>query len=66
MSTMSELLAVLDELVECGRKLTKTAENLRSFYSSSESSQKEEQTCKTTETAAQATITLEEVRAVLA
>lgn len=60
MSKMSELSAVLDALIECGNKLTETAEKLRSLYSADETSQKSEGANPTK------TVSLEEVRAVLA
>ena len=33
MSKMSELSMLLDDLIECGNKLTKTAQALKDFYS---------------------------------
>lgn len=60
MSKMSDLSAVLDALVECGNRLIQTAEQLRSFYCTDKPSQKSE------EPAPQKTVSLEEVRAVLA
>lgn len=61
MSKMSELSAVLDTLIECGNKLTETAEKLRSLYSAEEPPKEEIQTEKS-----QKEVSLEEVRAVLA
>lgn len=66
MSKMSELSAVLDALIECGKTLTRTAENLRSLYSADESTQKVENLQEAAEPTVEKTITLEEVRAVLA
>lgn len=60
MSKMSELSAVLDALIECGNKLTETAEKLRIFYCTDEPTQKSE------ETVPQKSVSLEDVRAVLA
>ena len=60
MSKMSELTAVLDALIECGKRLTQTAEELRSFYCTDEPTQKSE------ETVPQKSVSLEDVRAVLA
>lgn len=60
MSKMSELSAVLDALIECGNKLTETAEQLRSLYSADEPSQQPEEAASTK------TLSLEKVRAVLA
>ena len=34
MSKMSELSMLLDDLIDCGRKLTETAQALKDFYSS--------------------------------
>lgn len=61
MSKMSELSAVLDALIECGNKLTETAEKLRSLYNADEPPKEEIQTAKP-----QKEVSLEEVRAVLA
>lgn len=61
MSKMSELSAVLDALIECGNKLTETAEKLRSLYSTDEVPKEEIQTAKP-----QKEVSLEEVRAVIA
>lgn len=61
MSKMSELSAVLDTLIECGNKLTETAEKLRTLYSAEEPPKEEIQTAKQ-----QKEVSLEEVRAVLA
>lgn len=36
MSKMSELSMLLDDLIECGNKLTKTAQALKDFYSDTE------------------------------
>lgn len=60
MSKMSELSAVLYALIECGKVLTETAEKLRSLYSAEEPPQKSEESAPTK------TVSLEEVRAVLA
>lgn len=60
MSKMSELSAALDALIECGNKLTQTAEELRDFYCTDEPTQKSE------EPVPQKIVSLEEVRAVLA
>lgn len=60
MSKMSELSAALDALIECGKTLTQTAEELRSFYCTDEFTQKSE------EPVPQKSVSLEEVRAVLA
>lgn len=60
MSKMSELSAVLDALIECGKTLTKTAEQFRSLYSAGKPLQKPE------EPAPAKNVSLEEVRAVLA
>lgn len=61
MSKMSELSMVLDALIECGNKLTQAAEQLRSYYSADEPPKEEPKTAEP-----QKTVTLEEVRAVLA
>lgn len=61
MPKMSELSAVLDALIECGNKLTQAAEQLRSYYSADEPPKEEPKTAEP-----QKTVTLEEVRAVLA
>ena len=34
MGKMSELSMLLDDLIDCGRKLTETAQALKDFYSS--------------------------------
>lgn len=60
MSKILELSAVLDALIECGKRLTQTAEGLRSFYCTDEPTQKSE------ETVPQKSVSLEDVRAVLA
>ena len=60
MSKMSELSAALDALIECGNKLTQTAEELRDFYCTDEPTQKSE------ETVLQKSVSLEDVRAILA
>lgn len=66
MPKMSELSAVLDALIECGKTLIRTAENLRSLYSADESTQKVENLQEAAEPTVEKTITLEEVSAVLA
>ena len=60
MSKMSELSMVLDALVECGKTLTKTAEQLHRLYSADEPPQQPKEAAPTK------TVSLEEVRAVLA
>lgn len=42
MSKMSELSMLLDDLIECGNKLTKTAQALKDFYSDTEATVTEE------------------------
>lgn len=71
MSKMSELAAVLDELADCGKALTATAEKLREVFSSNGNSGDDKAgSAAAPEKPAQAappkTITLEEVRAALA
>lgn len=75
MSKMSELAAILDELVDCGKTLTATAEKLREVFSGNGSSgdDKTESTGagaaapeKPAQEAQPKAITLEEVRAALA
>lgn len=72
MSKMSELAAILDELVDCGKTLTATAEKLREVFSSGCDDQTESTATpvpapeKPAETAPPKAITLEEVRAALA
>ena len=61
MSKMSELSMVLDALIECGKRLTETAEKLRSLYNADEPPKEKIQTAKL-----QKEVSLEEVRAVLA
>ena len=73
MSKMSELSMLLDDLIDCGRKLTETAQALKDFYSSpdeepaakpvSKSKKKEPEPAKEEEPAK--TYTKEEVRALL-
>lgn len=67
MSKMSELSAVLDALIECGNKLTETAEQLRSSFSQGENAYSaDEPPQKPEESTPTKAVSLEEVRAVLA
>lgn len=72
MSKMSELAAVLDELVDCGKNLIAAAEKLREVFSSSGDDNTESAAApapapeKPTHEALPKDVTLEEVRAALA
>lgn len=72
MSKMSELAAILDELADCGKTLTATAEKLRGVFSSGGDDQTESTATpaptpeKPAQEAPPKAITLEEVRAALA
>lgn len=46
MSKMGDLSAILDEMVECGNTLIRTATALKDFYSSTEDTKKEPETVK--------------------
>lgn len=73
MSKMSELSKLLNDLIDCGRKLTETAQALKDFYSSpdeeptakpaTKSKKKEPEPAKEEEPAK--TYTKEDVRAIL-
>lgn len=71
MSKMSELAAIFDELVDCGKALTATAEKLCEVFSSSDDGGNAETTPapaseEPAKTAQPKAISLEEVRAALA
>lgn len=73
MSKMSELSLLLDDLIECGRKLTETAQGLKDFYSSLDEQPAEKPAPKPKKKApepakeeeSEKTYTKEEVRAIL-
>ncbi len=73
MSKMSELSTLLDDLIECGDKLTKTAQALKDFYSDTKevnSSPRKKPVTKeapaATETPAEQPLKKEDVRGILA
>lgn len=72
MSKMSELSMLFDDLIDCGRKLTETAQRLKDFYSSPDEKPAEKPTPKpkknpelAKEEEPEKTYSKEEVRAVL-
>lgn len=72
MSKMSELSMLFDDLIDCGRKLTETAQRLKDFYSSPDEKPTEKPTPKPKKTPEPAkeeepekTYSKEEVRAIL-